>query len=592
MTSVDDGTPQPTLAYPSTRTSAGGGGPTVFLPATGNGAVSNDERRDENGADGTESSAAGGTPPTSPMPAPNARPVAPTGVASVPSVGVAAVPPTGGTAGRVPRTEAAGSMADGPAPSATAGARGTAVAAPAGQPAVRARGSAAVPGATTTRDPVPSNTTSPSTPSSTVAATIVAPRPATVVGPKATTTAQPPDRRRLTGLDGMRGLAALFVVIHHSYLAAYPGYPAITGPWWASWFIYGHFSVVVFIVLSGFSLSVSAARHGWKLGGKAKFAKRRAWRILPPYWAALIFSLAIAWTVIPQPGEGSPTAKSVVINGLLVQDIFGAPTPNGAFWSIAVEAQLYIVFPLMLLLLRRGSAAVMLSVVGCVVALVGIFAPSMPLVEKLMRFTPQFAVLFALGVVAAGILASSPSTQRLPWQWFAGFAAVPVFALIEFRGSIWTVAHFFWVDMLIGIPVALLLAAVATGHPAWLLKVLDLRPIRRLGSFSYSLYLIHAPILVVVSTKFVAPHLGTGSAAFLATAGIAGTLSVAFAWLFATVFEIPFQRHRSWAALRGAARARILRMRAVTDPSKARLVAAAANGGPASEPVTESPPRL
>ncbi|HEY9484592.1 MAG TPA: acyltransferase, partial [Micromonosporaceae bacterium] len=441
--------------------------------------------------------------------------------------------------------------------------------------------------AAATGGPAPSTTTPGPTTSSAAAVTTVAARPATSVEPQATTKAPPLNRRRLTGLDGIRGLAALFVVVHHSYLSSYPGYPAITGPWWASWFIYGHFSVVVFIVLSGFSLSVSAARNGWWLGGKAKFAKRRAWRILPPYWAALAFSLAIAWAVLPQPGEGSPTVKSVVINGLLVQDIFEAPSPNGAFWSIAVEAQLYIVFPLMLLLLRRGSAAVMLSVVGCAVALIGILAPSMPVVEELMRLTPQFAVLFALGVVAAGIMAGSPSAQRLPWHWFAAFAAVPVFALIDFRGSIWTVAHFFWVDMLIGIPVALLLAAVATGHPAWLLKALDLPPIRRLGSFSYSLYLIHAPILIVVSTKFVAPHLGTGSAAFLATAGIAGTISVAFAWLFATVFEIPFQRHRSWEALRGAARTRILRVRAVTDPSNARLVAAAAIAEPVSEHVTE-----
>jgi len=53
------------------------------------------------------------------------------------------------------------------------------------------------------------------------------------------------------------------------------------------------------------------------------------------------------------------------------------------------------------------------------------------------------------------------------------------------------------------------------------------------------------------------------------------------------VFEIPFQRHRSWEALRGAARTRILRVRAVTDPSNARLVAAAAIAEPVSEHVTE-----
>ena len=230
-------------------------------------------------------------------------------------------------------------------------------------------------------------------------------------------------RRRLIGLDGMRGLAALAVVFHHCYLLAFPGYPKMAGPWWAAWLTYGHFAVVIFIVLSGFSLAVSPARSGWQLGGKTNFARRRAWRILPPYWAALAFSLAIAWAVIPQPGELAPTAKSVVVNGLLLQDVTGAPTPNGAFWSIAVEAQLYIVFPLMLLLLRRGSTAVMLSAVGTVVALIGILAPSTPAVANLLRLTPQFAVLFAMGAAAAGVLAVADWRMRVPWAWLAAIVA-------------------------------------------------------------------------------------------------------------------------------------------------------------------------
>jgi peptidoglycan/LPS O-acetylase OafA/YrhL len=365
----------------------------------------------------------------------------------------------------------------------------------------------------------------------------------------------PRERRRLTGLDGIRGIAALVVVLHHCYLSAYPGYPRITGPAWAGWLIYGHFSVVVFIVLSGFSLAVSPARSDWRLGGKATFARRRAWRILPPYWAALVFSLAIAWAVMPQPGEGVPTLKSVLVNGFLVQDAVGAPTPNGAFWSIAVEAQLYVAFPLLLLLIRRGSAAVMLSGVGTVVALIGILAPTTPAIATLLRLTPQFAVLFALGVAAAGVL-SAEWPKRVPWQWLALITAVPIFALITMSGSVWTVGHFYWIDMLLGIPVSLLLASLATGRPSWLLRVLDTRPIRSLGSFSYSLYLIHAPIVVVVYTKFVAPHYTPGLPAFVATVLIAGTISVVAARLFAAVFEIPFQRYRRWPALRSAIQAR------------------------------------
>jgi len=92
--------------------------------------------------------------------------------------------------------------------------------------------------------------------------------------------------RRLAGLDGVRGLAALFVVVNHVFLRAFPGYPVDRAPFWAAWFIYGRFAVVVFIVLSGFSLALSPARQGWRLDGVSRFARRRARRILPPYWAA------------------------------------------------------------------------------------------------------------------------------------------------------------------------------------------------------------------------------------------------------------------------------------------------------------------
>jgi peptidoglycan/LPS O-acetylase OafA/YrhL len=399
------------------------------------------------------------------------------------------------------------------------------------------------------------------------------------------TVAAPPDRRRLVGLDGIRGIAALVVVFHHCYLLAFPGYPAVTGPWWAAWLIFGHFSVVVFIVLSGFSLAVSPARSGWDLGGKAKFARRRAWRILPPYWAALVFSLAVAWLIIPQPGEAVPTMKSVLVNGLLLQDITGAPSPNGAFWSIAVEAQLYVVFPLMLLMLRRGSTAVMLSVVGAAVALIGILAPTVSLAHELLRLTPQFAILFAMGAAGAGVLAAAERVKRLPWHWFAAAAAAPVLAAIVLRGSVWTIDNFYWVDIALGVSVVFLLAGASMGHPSPLVRLLDTRPIRSLGSFSYSLYLIHAPIVVVVYEKLVGPHLGTGVPAFLVTAAIAAPVSVVGARLFASVFEIPFQKYRSWERLRPAGRAWLDRQRdRMTRPRPVAVGAgdaSAALGGPA-----------
>ena len=361
-----------------------------------------------------------------------------------------------------------------------------------------------------------------------------------------------PARPRLVGLDGLRGLAALFVVLHHSYLMAFPGFPVTHAPAWTGFLLYGHFAVVLFIVLSGFSLAVSPARNGWRLDSLAKFARRRAWRILPPYWPALLFSLIIAWTLAPQPGDGVPTGKSVVVYGLLLQDVFGSPSPNGAFWSIAVEAQLYIVFPLLLLMLRRAGAAVMLGVTTAVVVLIGLLAPHVSAVDALLRFTPQFAPLFAAGVVAAGIVRAGEKWQRVRWQWWAFAAVVPVVALILIMGPVWTTSNFLWVDLAAGPAVALLLVAVATRQPKPLVRLLDTRPVRSLGSFSYSLYLTHAPIVVVVYTYVVGPLLGTGMAAFGLMLLICVPVTVLFARGFAAVFEIPFVKHRSWAALKAA----------------------------------------
>jgi peptidoglycan/LPS O-acetylase OafA/YrhL len=359
-------------------------------------------------------------------------------------------------------------------------------------------------------------------------------------------------RTRVEGLDGLRGLAALFVVLHHTFLLSFPGFPLNTGPFWLGWLLYGHFAVALFITLSGFSLGISPARKGWQLGSKARFAQRRAWRILPPYWAALVFSLIIAWAIVPQPDSAPPNGKSVVVYGLLLQDIVGSPSPNGAFWSIAVEAQLYVVFPLLILLLRRYGGAVMMAAITIPVLAIGLLSPHVSLVDKLQRLTPQFAPLFAIGLLAAGIIRAGDRVRRLPLGWLSGIAVLPVLVLILAKGSAWTVANFFWVDLAAAPAIALLLAAVATERPKPLVWLLDTRPVRSLGKFSYSLYLVHAPIVLVVAVKVAQPWLGTGLDAFWLTLAIAVPVSLVFARLFAAVFEIPFQRYRSFTALRAA----------------------------------------
>ena len=169
----------------------------------------------------------------------------------------------------------------------------------------------------------------------------------------------------------------------------------------------------------------------------------------------------------------------------------------------------------------------------------------------MMRFsapTPTPAVTgtrFLNASVTAWTVLSSASAQTLPWQWLALAAAVPVAVASGLAGTVWTVHHYFWIDLAIAPAIAALLAAVATGRPAPLVWLLATRPVRGLGTFSYSLYLIHLPIVVTVIGVITPRLVGPGLPAFGVTVALAVPVAVLAAWLFAKVFEIPFQRHRA-----------------------------------------------
>ena len=151
--------------------------------------------------------------------------------------------------------------------------------------------------------------------------------------------------------------------------------------------------------------------------------------------------------------------------------------------------------------------------------------------DALIKFTPDVAVLFAIGVLAAGVVTASERTRSRPWAGFALAASIPVVVLIMLKGSTWTNNHLFWADLAWGPAIACLLAAVATSRPRLVVRFLNTRPLRSLGSFSYSLYLTHAPIVIAVSYGLILGHVAAGTPPFLVLTAILLPVTVCFARL-------------------------------------------------------------
>jgi peptidoglycan/LPS O-acetylase OafA/YrhL len=357
---------------------------------------------------------------------------------------------------------------------------------------------------------------------------------------------------RVDWLDGIRGAAAMFVVLHHMWLAVWPEFPRNAGPWWVGWLLYGHLAVAVFIVVSGFSLALAPLRHGGTLtGGTGRFIHRRAWRILPPYWVALIFSTIIAARFMqPMPGTGA-LAKGFVVHGLLIQDVIGSLAPNGAFWSIAVEWQIYFVFPLILWVGLKTS--IRLAVI-LTVALVMI-AHEMTLLgtpfDKIDRFVPQFLALFAIGVLAVHLGQRANAVKLRRPLMATGLALLGGFVLLAVvKGSVWVVDRYFWIDILFGTGIACLMAVMYSGGGSRARSLLGSRAGLRLGLFSYSIYLLHAPLVGVLEQHVFGPlHLpALLTFALLLLVGLPVILVICYG--FHLMFEAPFLRRRNMSALR------------------------------------------
>lgn len=366
-------------------------------------------------------------------------------------------------------------------------------------------------------------------------------------------------RLHLHYLDGLRGIASLYVVFVHVEPSRGENLPIL-------WLLfekilrYGAFSVVIFIVLSGYVLMLPVARsqNGHISGSLIDYIKRRSRRILPPYYAALFLSLFLAitifalekftsfqWNKVAGEGAFSPNFSLIdVLSHLLLIHNFSPSTYltiNPPMWSVATEWQLYFFFPLLLLPIWRRFGLLSVVIAAFIIGI----APFYLLNGFSMSASSWFIGLFALGMAAADIGFSQKSQliairNSLRWDVLAIVFTVIAF-LTEWKQlglDIW-IGHSFC-----GLAAACLFIyctklTVDNKKLPYSIRLLEHPWVVALGAFSYSLYLTHGPVLVLV--RYFLFYLPISPSMFAATSYLVGVaMSLLIAYWFYLVFERPF----------------------------------------------------
>jgi peptidoglycan/LPS O-acetylase OafA/YrhL len=363
-----------------------------------------------------------------------------------------------------------------------------------------------------------------------------------------------PKRLHLDHIDGLRGMAALYVAYEHFLPRAWGDSSPSTGflRLLAKVLVQGHFAVTMFIVISGFCLMIPVVRSDNTIqGGSASFFLRRFWRIAPPCYIAFLLS-----ALLLQAGHGSVTVPAYyndthitavqVIGHLLLMHSFipGAFLPNnGALWSISIESAIYLTFPLFVLLWRRLSpvkATLIFLTVSCLLTILSRYV-------NIVFGTPQYIGAFALGALAAGISLEPTKRwfftfEKVNWYGLAIliFILLSVFCLVVGWEKSMSPVIMPWLDASVAASTACLLIGLSKLNSSMIKSVLCWRPLVFIGTFSYSLYMVHYPIEDIVFNYIIKPLHVSQSVQFLLMATIALPIIVMLAYAFFLAFEKPF----------------------------------------------------
>lgn len=283
-------------------------------------------------------------------------------------------------------------------------------------------------------------------------------------------------------LDGLRGLAAAIVLVSHITLI-FPEF----GP--LPYFDIGTEAVGIFFALSGFLMAYLYGGRPVTRESVADFLVSRFARIYPVYLAAVClvgFLSLVAKLGYPQPIAGP---LDFVLHVMLLGK-------SGVFWSVPPEIQFYVAFPVIWLFLRdpRRHQVIGFALMGlvAVVSLLDFPGPGILLHAKLPYF------LF--GVVAGRLHAAL--SDRPPKAAIGVMAVILLVVFFGYKHMVTVSGEPFW-----GLPTAfasaLIVALVAREHPLTA-RVLSSAPLRFLGVTSFSLYLLHVPVMFLTRQTFAA----------------------------------------------------------------------------------------
>ena len=380
---------------------------------------------------------------------------------------------------------------------------------------------------------------------------------------------------KLPALDGLRAVAVVAVLLWHADVAVVRG---------------GFLGVESFFVVSGYLITglLWTERVATGRTSLRGFWVRRARRLLPALYLLLLVvtaALVLGWRDLVARARGDAGAAAVYVSNwyqlLSDQSYFqetGRPSPFRHLWSLAVEEQFYVLWPLLLLVLVfvwrgnrvRIAASVALLAVASAVAMAATFA---------MRHDPGASVpydpsrlYYGLDTRAGGLLlgcalalvwrpwerpdggrSPAPLGVRLPSWWgdAAGFAGLGTLLACFWR--LGSDEPFVYVGglQLVAVATALLIAAITWPGP-YLTRLLSNPLLVALGRRSYSLYLWHWPVYVVTRPELDLP-LSSGPTLVLRL-----VLSAALAEVSYRFVELPVRNGalgRGWKRVRANARA-------------------------------------